>query len=96
MPGFIPLFLFWFVCLFCFLFFLSLPCTVSPVQQTISMWIKKSLSLCVSIWFHYCEWSENGARPEPAASLLPTAESSPGTVPSPRLPGHVAPTTPGR
>ncbi|XP_021144349.2 PDZ and LIM domain protein 5 isoform X3 [Columba livia] len=40
--------------------------------------------------------SENGARPEPAASLLPTAESSPGTAPSPRLSGHVAPTTPGR
>ncbi|XP_065692807.2 PDZ and LIM domain protein 5 isoform X2 [Patagioenas fasciata] len=38
--------------------------------------------------------SENGARPEPAAALLPTVESSPGTVPSPRLSEHVAPTTP--
>ncbi|OPJ75626.1 hypothetical protein AV530_011831 [Patagioenas fasciata monilis] len=38
--------------------------------------------------------SENGARPEPAAALLPTVESSPGTVPSPRLSEHVTPTTP--
>ncbi|KAM6401955.1 PDZ and LIM domain protein 5 isoform 6-T8 [Pluvialis apricaria] len=40
--------------------------------------------------------SENGARPEPAAVLLPIAESSPGSVPSPSLSEHVAAAAPGR
>ncbi|XP_069640450.1 PDZ and LIM domain protein 5 isoform X9 [Haliaeetus albicilla] len=39
--------------------------------------------------------SENGARPECAAALLPIAESSPGSVPSPRLSEHVAAADPG-
>ncbi|KAM7112703.1 PDZ and LIM domain protein 5 isoform 5-T8 [Ciconia maguari] len=39
--------------------------------------------------------SENGARPEPAAALLPVAESSPGSVPSPRLSEHIAAAAPG-
>ncbi|KAM6071459.1 PDZ and LIM domain protein 5 isoform 6-T6 [Theristicus caerulescens] len=40
--------------------------------------------------------SENGARPEPAATPLPIAESSPGSVPSPRLSEHIAAAAPGR
>ncbi|KAM6401952.1 PDZ and LIM domain protein 5 isoform 3-T5 [Pluvialis apricaria] len=42
------------------------------------------------------DFSENGARPEPAAVLLPIAESSPGSVPSPSLSEHVAAAAPGR
>ncbi|XP_075607708.1 PDZ and LIM domain protein 5 isoform X5 [Balearica regulorum gibbericeps] len=41
------------------------------------------------------DFSENGARPEPAAAVLPVAESSPGSVPSPRLSEHTAAATPG-
>ncbi|XP_059673456.1 PDZ and LIM domain protein 5 isoform X2 [Gavia stellata] len=40
--------------------------------------------------------SENGARPEPAAALLPIAESSPGSVPSPRVSEHSAAAASGR
>ncbi|XP_074003947.1 PDZ and LIM domain protein 5 isoform X2 [Numenius arquata] len=40
--------------------------------------------------------SANGARPEPAAALLPIAESSSGSVPSPSLPEHIAAAAPGR
>lgn len=74
---------------------LTLICTVPPVQHGISMWIK-NLSLYVSIWFYYCEWSENGARQEPAATLLPLAESCSGSVPSSRLSEHIAAATSGR
>ncbi|XP_054679283.1 PDZ and LIM domain protein 5 isoform X3 [Grus americana] len=42
------------------------------------------------------DFSENGARPERAAAVLPIAESSPGSVPSPRLSEHTATATPGR
>ncbi|XP_054679288.1 PDZ and LIM domain protein 5 isoform X7 [Grus americana] len=41
------------------------------------------------------DFSENGARPERAAAVLPIAESSPGSVPSPRLSEHTATATPG-
>lgn len=64
--------------------------TVYPVQHTISVCIK---SLCM---FCYCEWSENGARPESAATFLPIAESSPGSAPSPKLTEHTDATAPGR
>ncbi|XP_066042454.1 PDZ and LIM domain protein 5 isoform X2 [Chamaea fasciata] len=40
--------------------------------------------------------SENNARSEPAAALLPIAESCPGSVPSPRLPEHIAAPAPAR
>ncbi|XP_053920550.1 PDZ and LIM domain protein 5 isoform X3 [Cuculus canorus] len=40
--------------------------------------------------------SENSARPEPAATLLPIAESFPGSVPSPRLSEHIPAASPGR
>ncbi|KAM6269432.1 PDZ and LIM domain protein 5 isoform 11-T13 [Porphyrio hochstetteri] len=40
--------------------------------------------------------SESSARPEPAAALLPIAESSPGSIPSPRLSEHIDAATPGR
>ncbi|KAM9579381.1 PDZ and LIM domain protein 5 isoform 6-T6 [Guaruba guarouba] len=40
--------------------------------------------------------SENGARPEPAATLLPLAESFSGNVCSSRLSEHIAAATPGR
>ncbi|KAM6269429.1 PDZ and LIM domain protein 5 isoform 8-T10 [Porphyrio hochstetteri] len=39
--------------------------------------------------------SESSARPEPAAALLPIAESSPGSIPSPRLSEHIDAATPG-
>ncbi|KAM6361255.1 LOW QUALITY PROTEIN: PDZ and LIM domain protein 5 [Alca torda] len=42
------------------------------------------------------DFSENGARPEPAAALLPIAESSPGSVPSPSLSEHIVAAAPGR
>ncbi|KAL2304858.1 hypothetical protein Nmel_006813, partial [Mimus melanotis] len=40
--------------------------------------------------------SENNARPEPAAALLPVADSYPGNVPSPRLSDHIAAPAPAR
>eukprot|EP00076_Gallus_gallus_P039900 XP_025005438.1 PDZ and LIM domain protein 5 isoform X3 [Gallus gallus] len=40
--------------------------------------------------------SENGARPESAATFLPIAESSPGSAPSPKLTEHIDATAPGR
>ncbi|XP_074722870.1 PDZ and LIM domain protein 5 isoform X7 [Strix uralensis] len=40
--------------------------------------------------------SENGARPESAAALLPIAVSSPGSVPFLRLSEHIAAAAPGR
>ncbi|XP_074445633.1 PDZ and LIM domain protein 5 isoform X2 [Larus michahellis] len=40
--------------------------------------------------------SENGARPESVAALLPIAETSPGSVPSPSLSEHIVAATPGR
>ncbi|KAM9026708.1 PDZ and LIM domain protein 5 isoform 3-T3 [Ara ararauna] len=42
------------------------------------------------------DFSENGARPEPAATLLPLAESFSGNVCSSRLSEHIAAATPGR
>eukprot|EP00076_Gallus_gallus_P039902 XP_025005440.1 PDZ and LIM domain protein 5 isoform X5 [Gallus gallus] len=39
--------------------------------------------------------SENGARPESAATFLPIAESSPGSAPSPKLTEHIDATAPG-
>ncbi|XP_072719257.1 PDZ and LIM domain protein 5 isoform X1 [Ciconia boyciana] len=44
---------------------------------------------------HISILNENGARPEPAAALLPVAESSPGSVPSPSLSEHIAAAAPG-
>ncbi|XP_041280372.1 PDZ and LIM domain protein 5 isoform X5 [Onychostruthus taczanowskii] len=40
--------------------------------------------------------SENNARPEPAAAVLPIADSCPGSVPSPRLSEHIAAPAPAR
>lgn len=75
---------------------LTLSCTVFPLLHTILMWIK-NLFLCVSsLGFFYCEWSENNARPEPAAALMPIADSCPGSVPSPRLSEHIATPAPAR
>ncbi|XP_061333367.1 PDZ and LIM domain protein 5 isoform X3 [Pezoporus flaviventris] len=42
------------------------------------------------------DFSENGARPEPAATLLPLAESFSGNVCSSSLSEHIAAATPGR
>ncbi|XP_063277558.1 PDZ and LIM domain protein 5 isoform X2 [Prinia subflava] len=42
------------------------------------------------------DFSENNARPEPAAALLPTADSCPGSVSSPRLSEHIAAPAPVR
>ncbi|XP_061216944.1 PDZ and LIM domain protein 5 isoform X2 [Neopsephotus bourkii] len=42
------------------------------------------------------DFSENGARPEPAATLLPLAESFSGNVCSSRLSENIAAATPGR
>uniref|UniRef100_A0A8C3RF91 PDZ and LIM domain 5 n=1 Tax=Cyanoderma ruficeps TaxID=181631 RepID=A0A8C3RF91_9PASS len=42
------------------------------------------------------DFSENSARPEPAAALLPIADSCPGSAPSPRLPEHIAAPAPAR
>ncbi|XP_056346427.1 PDZ and LIM domain protein 5-like [Oenanthe melanoleuca] len=40
--------------------------------------------------------SENSARPEPAAALLPVADSCPGSVPLPRISDHIAAPAPAR
>ncbi|XP_072784679.1 PDZ and LIM domain protein 5 isoform X3 [Taeniopygia guttata] len=42
------------------------------------------------------DFSENNARPEPAAALLPIADSCPGSVPSLRLSEHIVAPVPAR